>query len=259
MLHENYDYGKWHKSFEGCKNEAMRTLIAEGYTPLSISDIVEKMLVTEKTLRGDKRDTWWNTSWGFETFDAFVEHPDRKVKIVVNAPFFKDYSQPWKLFPEGKDPWGALILPDGMYETLEGPEFTFEDISKYRQPGYLSHFPPYVLNNPIWNVLVKRESLKQFVDAVFNEQRERMNRSNSGEPRCKMDIYLGREPGQLKQVVAGNFELCGGYLNIGHLFDSGHNHFIGINLDEKYFDTTVKRAVEAGKPFDYKGRRYTPS
>ncbi len=166
-----------YKEFYGRNIDQMPKLIAEGRTPLSVAGLMRARL---SALSGSPavKSAWWD-NW-FDLGDAIAYHPNGDVKIVPDATVLRGVS------PQSKLQNGALMLEDGVYESLPGNEFrrnklgtTGQDLSK-RQ----------ALNSPVWNELARGDHklLEEYVNAVFSEAKERFSYSEN------MGIYVADAP-----------------------------------------------------------------
>lgn len=136
----------------------MPKLIAEGRTPLSVSGLMKRRLEAGN-LSEAVRDSWLYNY--FDTGDAISYHPDGRAKIVLDSQLLRE------LNPESKLSNGALILPSGMYEALEGIELSKSDLERYASGNWLKQ--KEVKSNPIWQALARDENLlKEYTDLVFS-------------------------------------------------------------------------------------------
>lgn len=136
--------------------------------PFTVADVMERRL------NSSKPD--WKANH-FDTGDGIAYHPDGKFKIVLDAAPLRT------LTPKSKLNNGALVLGDGVYETLEGPEFKFADVEGFTGRGLSSD---EAKANPIWKVAARDSGLLvAYVDNVFPEMKEKFE-YNDG-----MGVYLG--------------------------------------------------------------------
>ena len=147
---ENY------KEFYGEIIYQMPKLIAEGRIPLSVYGLMEARLAASTGFNA-VRSSWLDYS--FETGDGIVYHPDGKVKLVHDASPLRE------LTSESKLSEGALILPEGIYEELEGQKLTKTQVKKNTE-NYLSK--KRILNNPFWQFFAREDSdlLKEYAKLV---------------------------------------------------------------------------------------------
>ncbi len=157
-----------YKVFNGAYKEQMPLLIAEGRTPLSVAGVMERRLNSTKPA--------WKDSYFF-TGDLIAYHPDKKFRVVYDAQLLQE------LTAESNVPKNsALILEDGLYETLEGQEFAYEDIKKSLEKD-LSQSD--VLQNLIWKAVARDQALLEaYVPKMFAEMKQRFGYDES------MGIYL---------------------------------------------------------------------
>ena len=148
-----------YKEFYGRNTEQMPKLIAEGRTPLSVSGLMKRRLEARNASETIK-DSWLYNY--FDTGDAISYHPDGKAKVVLNAKQLRE------LTPSSGLSNGALILPDGVYESLQGLELNKSDLKKYASGNWLKQ--KEVISNPIWQALSEDENLlKEYAGLVFSQ------------------------------------------------------------------------------------------
>src|SRR3990167_11287530 len=112
-----------YKEFYGRSTEQMPRLIAEGRTPLSIAGLMRRRLEVLNS-SDEVRNSFWDNY--FDTGDGIAYHPDGRGKIVLDAQPLRE------LTPSSQLRNGALVLPSGVYDRLEGVEFSREDLAKNR-------------------------------------------------------------------------------------------------------------------------------
>ena len=176
-----------YKEFYGKNVEQMPKLLAEGRVPLSVAGIMEQRL------RSGKQD--WKDNY-FDTGDAFAYHPNGNFKIVTDARLLRDITSASKLRN------GALVLQDGVYESLQGQEFTRKDMEKLVERELSAE---EVKAHPIWNRLARdRAMLTEYVDTMFAEMNKRFKYTenmgvylSSAEkvPTARAAVVFGLEPG----------------------------------------------------------------
>lgn len=148
-----------YKEFYGRNTEQMPKLIAEGRTPLSVSGLMRRRLEARNASESVK-DSWLYNY--FDTGDAMAYHSDGKAKIVLNAKQLRE------LNPESKLGNGALILPDGIYESLEGQEFSRSNLEKHASGDWLKQRE--AKSNPIWQALARDKALlEEYTNLVFSQ------------------------------------------------------------------------------------------
>ena len=148
-----------YKEFYGRNTEQMPKLIAEGRTPLPTSGLMKRRLEARNASETVK-DSWLYNY--FDTGDAIAYHPDGMGKIVLNAQPLKEINLESRLSN------GALILPDGIYEALEGRELSKSDLEKYASGNRLKQ--KEVISNPVWQALSEDENLlKEYTGLVSSQ------------------------------------------------------------------------------------------
>ncbi|MCD4666539.1 hypothetical protein K8R47_01890 [archaeon] len=168
-----------YKEFYGANPEQMNLLIKEGRVPISTADL---MRIRLEVLTGGSEDvrSAWHDNY-FDTGDAIVYHPNGNAKIVLDSKLARELN----LDSEIRN--GALILPDGMYEQLEGTEFNRDELEKYVAEESLTL--DQVNQNPIWQALARDKSLlNKYADMVFKETKDRFGYDKN------MGLYVSSKP-----------------------------------------------------------------
>lgn len=153
------------KEFYGSNVDKMPLLVAEGRVPLSVSDLMRKRL--EVLDSGDQElVSYWRGNY-FDTGDAVIYHPNGNIKVVLDAEPMK------KINPKSELKTGALVMPDGMYDKLDGETFTRKGVEKYSIVGKLLS-KEEAKKNPIWKALAHGDQalLNAYVDATFKKAEE---------------------------------------------------------------------------------------
>jgi len=169
-----------YKAFEGRNIDTMPELIKEGRTPLSAQGLMERRL---QVLSGSDavKDSWWNIYFG--TGDGIAYHPDGRIKVVTDAELLRGIN------PKSRLNNGGLVLEDGVFDSLEGTEFSKNDVQRYAINMTLTEAE--VTQNPIWLALARDEGLLQeYVGATFKQAQERFNSYTN------MGIYVYDAPEQ---------------------------------------------------------------
>ena len=152
-----------YKEFYGRNTEQMPKLIAEGRLPLSISGFMKRRLDALNS-SDEVRSSYWDNY--FDSGDGIAYHPDGRAKIVLDAQPLRD------LTPSSKLRNGALVLPDGVYDGLEGIELSEVDLERYAVGEQLKK--KNVKDNPIWQTLARDgKLLEDYVQNVFSQGKER--------------------------------------------------------------------------------------
>lgn len=124
----------------------------------------------------DLRSSW--LSEDLITKEVVLYHPDGRMKLDL------DYQGIKSIQDEREIKYGALVLPDGAYESSSGLEFKRQDLEKYGLlEGFLTGRWPTkneVMGNLLWQALAGgNKLLKDFVDMAFYEV-EKYKQSHTG-------------------------------------------------------------------------------
>ena len=189
-LNEVYE-GEAFKEFYGKNVEQMPKLIAEGRTPMSVAQLMQRRL----DVRGASEDvkSAWMDNY-FETGDAVVYHPDGRVKIVLDSQHLRDMTL------ESKIERGVLVLTRDAYDDLEGEEFEGRNFGKVCERLSREEAKAH----PVWRVLAREQALlNEYADLIFAEGKERFGYDTA------MGVFLG----QLYSAINPELEVW----NIGKL------------------------------------------
>jgi len=152
------------KEFYGKNIDQMPKLLGEGRTPLNVAGLMRRRL--EVLIASEEvKDAWWTNY--FDTGDAVIYHPDGRFKVVLDAEPMRGIN------PESELSSGALVLPEGMYDKLNGEEFTRKEIRRYGIAEKLLTKEEAKFN-PIWKALAggNQALLDAYVDAAFTKAKE---------------------------------------------------------------------------------------
>ncbi|MBU0894829.1 MAG: hypothetical protein KKB88_05290 [Nanoarchaeota archaeon] len=188
----------------------MPKLIAEGRNPLSVAGLMEARLKHGKDL-SDWMDNY------FFTGDAVVYHPDGRVKVVTDSEHLRGINSQSELR------LGALILHDGVYDTLQGQEFTRSELEKHTG-DWLS--AKTVKKNPLWKALARDQNLlNEYTDFTFSEAKTRFKYDKN------MGVYLSSATGDsplLRAWYVGKLGLRSDAYGRDDL-DIGDGRFVGVS------------------------------
>lgn len=170
-----------YKEFYGRNTAQMPLLIAEGRIPMSVAGVMKQRLDSEK-------QDWKNNY--FFTGDAIVYSPNKRFKIVRDAQLLREINA------ESNLENGALILEDGMYESLDGEEFLYGDVKKLLEKD-LSQAD--VLKHPVWKAVARDQALlEEYVPRMFAEMKKRFSYEEN------MGVYLDSfDKPKLRALVIG--------------------------------------------------------
>ena len=215
-----------YKEFYGPSIKMMPKLIADGRVPLSAAGLMRRRLETI-TASADLKAAWWDN--GFSLGDAIAYHPDGRVKMVLGAQALRSIN------PQSTPTDGALVLEDGVYESLPGTEFRRNKLGMTGK----ELIKRQVLNSPVWNVLAHEDSrlLSEYTKAVFSKTEELYDYHKN------MDVYIANAPNVpimrpwcVDRLYSGSMAR-----GVDHLDDYG-NRLVGVAPgapSAKNFDTTV--------------------
>lgn len=169
-------FGEGYTMFFGRNIEQMPLLRQAGLVPMSVAQVMQRRLAVlcDDLLWESTRfnhfvidpnvlldSAWFDSS--IRTGDA-VAYKDNKIKIVLDAQPLREINLESKLRENGE-----LLLPDGVYETLEGPEFRRNDLVCGR---YLSQREVHY--HPGWRVLARDQNvLDEYADVIFKQAKKR--------------------------------------------------------------------------------------
>ena len=191
------------KEFYGRNTEQMPKLVAEGRVPLSVSGLMQRRLDV-KNSDADVKSFYMGNY--FDTGDAVVNHPDGRVKIVLDSQYLRDMT------PETPRYCGSLVLTPEQYNSMDGEEFkksefrrTGEWISKNGEEfkeGKLEKIGVWiskkeVKNHPVLRVLARDQALlNDYTDYIFAEGKERFGYD------IAIGIFTGSINGDTPEMMA---------------------------------------------------------
>ena len=150
--------------FEGRNTEQMPKLIKNGRVPISFAGLMQRRLeVLNSNASQEVKDSLWNTS--FDTGDAPAYDTQGNMKVVLDAQLLR------KLTPKSKLLKGALVLPEGTYASLQGEEFTQEQLAQYAGKRLNKR---QLVDNPMWVSLARgnKTLLAEYGTAAFARAKE---------------------------------------------------------------------------------------
>jgi hypothetical protein len=151
-----------YKEFYGPNKREMQKLVADGRTPMSVAGLMQRRLAV-KGAEPAVQKAWMDNY--FDSGDGIVYHPDGKVKLVLDSQHLRN------LTPDTELVGGALVLPAGVYETLEGPEFTRAQLKKHVGNWLKSD---QAKSNPMWQALARDQALLDaYVGHIYSEYQSR--------------------------------------------------------------------------------------
>lgn len=150
--------------YKGPYNEQMELLTIDGASPFSILDLLKKRINTNK----DKiaRDFWWCNN--LNSADGVAYHRNGVIKIVLDALPLMGITSRSRLYD------GGLVLPNGMFERLNGVKISEEELEMYNalERPTKEYFEDG--SHIIWNILKRNFSLKDIINHFYRN----MNKQN---------------------------------------------------------------------------------
>ena len=237
-----------YKEHYGRVVDQMPKLIEEGRTPLSVADLMERRLNSQRT---DWRDNY------FFLGDAIAYSSDDKgFKVIVDAEQLRE------LTPQSNLRNGALVLADGVYEGLKGTEFSRKDIQSISNRRLK---PKEAKKHPVWQTLAREQGLlDSYVDSTFAEMKERFGYTDG------MGIYVEDPKGfagmrawfvDWLRVDRSN---AGGGVSLGYVI----GRLVGVALEAQsasnepvivnQLEQKVQQALGSKTAFKHNGTLYVP-
>ena len=166
-----------HTTYYGRNTEQMPKLFAEGKEPMNIAHLMEQRIaVRAKGIPQAQHYAWWSNY--FDTADLSLRHPDKGVKIIPYSAqvldFLREYVKPGTKLVDG-----AVRLPDGLFEAMDGLALTPRQIEQLHERGYT---PKEAKKSEFWQTVAQSQKrLNRYVDAIVAE---------TGRERDLMNIYF---------------------------------------------------------------------
>jgi len=152
---------KPYQLFQGIYREKMPELIAAGFVPMNVADVMKARLEAVKGIDAQQKDFWFKY---FNTGDG-AAYRDGKIKVVYDALALKDVTPVTQLSD------GALILTPEYYNALEGQEFSMEELERAGLSKRLTKSE--VKSHPLWQALARdNHLLSEYVDVIFAEVKQ---------------------------------------------------------------------------------------
>lgn len=149
--------------------QKMPELIAQGYKPISIAQIMEERLKEAKGLEV-ARENDYHKIWGGDDLysgDSILYHPDGRIKVVLDSKKVRNINDISSL----KN--GSIVLPKGTFEKRKGVEFSKKDTKRFTGKSLeLSK----ILKNEIWLTLARgdKKLLTEYAGEVSLRSTSRM-------------------------------------------------------------------------------------
>ena len=233
----------------------MQELIAKGMTPLSVSGLMQRRLQAQygsESVRNSLMNNYHDTG------DGIAYHPDGRIKIVPDASPLREMN------PESRLVNGALVLPDGMYEKLEGQEFTRKDIQKYVGDAITSKEAKI---NPLWQALARDPKLlNEYVDLIFAQAKQQFDYDKNMGVYVRDTSDVSKDVATMRSWYVSRLEVRSN-ANGRYGLDDSDGRLVGVAPEargEKSADprltleAKILAAANLGGPFEHNGVIYVP-
>ena len=208
MESRNNPQSEPYKLFSGPYNQEMPKLIADGRNPISPSLVFWRRLEAlneylgawkrsdfESLAEWDKvMETWWGNS--VDTGFGIAMHPNGNAVLVPNTQYLRQLNLQTKLLHS------YAVMPDGMFESLDGHRLTAAKINQYRM---ITMSQQQALADPLWKVFIPDKTLR---DASI------VNTFAQGKKDDMMGIYFPAAPARPVMGLwcfGGRYNRCNAY------------------------------------------------
>jgi len=145
--------------FNGKIVNKMPELVAQGYNPISIAQIMEQRIKAWQSKDYKLSEQWGNNE--FNSGDSIIYHRDGRIKIVYDSHTLRSANTYRSL------KWDSVLcLSEGSFDNSNGEEFSEIMVKRFANK-YLKQ--KEVLNNPIWLALARwdKELLKEYTNQIY--------------------------------------------------------------------------------------------
>ena len=172
--------GALYKEFYGNISQQMPKLLAQGRTPMSFKDVMQRRLEVANSNYPDLIEAWLGKY--FDTGDACVIDSNGNLKVVLDSKHLRELNSKTKLTN------GAIVLSNVDYSKLGGEEFSPVILNRYTMSSELTE--KQVNNHPVWVSLARGDEalLKAYSQMIFAKAKEKFNYDKN------MGIYLLSSP-----------------------------------------------------------------
>lgn len=182
------------REFYGKVVDQMPGLIDDERLPISVARLMQRRLEVLAGSSDSVRNSWINNY--FFTGDGVFYHPDGRVKVAISPQIMRE------LTPESELRLGALVLPDGMYDSIKGEEFTRDHVEQFTIDPF-EQYPEARFSlhatkeNPVWLALAQGDQnlLDEYADAMFSLIKKLKNEDTAmivSLDRTERDLAIGR-------------------------------------------------------------------
>jgi hypothetical protein len=193
--------------------------------PISVANVMERRLNSRRTEWKDK---------GFITGDAIATSPDGdELKIVLDAVQLRELTQQSQVNNNG-----SLVLGDGIYDTLQGEEFRYLNVSDWFEKKFSSYNVKW---NRFWRVLSRDQCLlNEYTDQMYPIMKNRFRIDSA------MSFELRpRECNTLRMVYICNLEEESSIIGVGGFHFADYSSIVGVPApDQSVKENIMKEQAE---------------
>jgi|TARA_B100001971_G_scaffold212193_1_gene241645 hypothetical protein len=143
----------------------MQRIIAEGRSPMTINQIMERRLDLRFSDDKQLRKNW---DYGFNTSDGLIYSPNGDLIIAHDADVLREISSEEEISKDDGS-YGWLVLENSNLDNIEGVKFSRSQLEGMIIRDSLTR--NQAINHPIWQAVAREENylLKSYVDMVFGD------------------------------------------------------------------------------------------
>ena len=224
------------KEFYGRITEQMPLLLAEGRTPMSYAQLMQRKLTAPKNLRPSYIDNY------FHTGDALLynHHPDGRFKVCLDSKELRGLTPQSTLTRKR-----ALVLTT-PYEDIDAPEFRRDEVilgRPLKKQEAKAH--------PVLQVLARDQHLlNESVDFIFSEAKTRFDYDEN------MGVYLA-DPQPVPTLGSWYVNRLDGRSNAGGYddLDVDYGRLVGVAPEAPSLEDRVE-VLSEGQVIKFQGRTY---
>ena len=241
--------------FNGRNVDKMPELIAKGMTPLSVSGLMRRILQSQYGSEYVRNALMHNHH---DTGDGIAYHPDGRIKVVHDAKPLREMNSESQLVN------GALVLPDGLYENLEGQEFTRKNIQRYVGEALTSK---EAKSNPLWQALARDPKLlNEYVDLIFSQAKQQFDYDKNMGVYVRDASDVSKDAATMRPWFVGELRFRSVALG-GDDLDDSYGRLVGVAPEAQAaksedprltLETRILAAANLGRAFEHNGVIYVP-
>ncbi len=200
---------KPYEGFYGQYREQMPLLMADNRVLVSVANVMERRL--------NSINPAWKSNY-VGTCDA-IAYKGNKVKISLDEPTLRGLTAQTPL--RG----GALMLAEGAYEAIKGPEFTRKELAELCDRDLTQ---AQVIAHPIWQTLARDPAvLQEYVGRMFPEMKKQFGYNTA------MGFFLDDQRGAPKMLAKIRVVYVDGLVNkslaISYMdLDNENGYLVGV-------------------------------